>query len=257
MAGTEDNDRGSMKICIIGIDCATDTKKVGLARGFLSDGELIIDRLSKPAARQSVCDVISDWIEPNTPTLLALDAPLGWPASLGQQLNGHSAGKVIPLDPNLLFRRETDRFVKRVVDQLPLEVGADRIARTAVAALKYLDQISKTIGQVIPLAWSNELDSGLSAIEVYPAATLKQAGFLSKGYKKPGHRAERKEIFDALCGHTKFETKASVAIDDDDVLDAAVCVLAGSHFLMNQSLGPENINLARKEGWIWVKMRRG
>jgi hypothetical protein len=246
-----------MTTCIIGIDCATVTKKVGLARGFLSDGELIIDQLTKPAARQSVCDVVADWIDPNIPTLLALDAPLGWPEALGQQLNVHSAGEVIPLDPNLLFRRETDRFVKRVVDQLPLEVGADRIARTAVAALKYLDQISKTIGQVIPLAWSNELDSSLSAIEVYPAATLKQAGFLSQGYKKPGHRAERKEILGSLCWHAEFEAETSIVIDDDDVLDAAVCVLAGCHFLMNQCMRPENIELARKEGWIWVKGGEG
>jgi predicted RNase H-like nuclease len=241
-----------MTTCIIGIDCATDSKKVGLARGFLSDGELIIDKLTKPAARQSVCDVVADWIDPKIPTLLALDAPLGWPASLGQQLKDHSAGKLIPLDPNLLFRRETDRFVKRVVDQLPLDVGADRIARTALAALKYLNQISEAIGQVIPLAWSAALDSGLSAIEVYPAATLKQFGFRSKGYKKSVHRAERKEIFDALCGHAKFETETSVVIDDDDVLDAAVCVLAGYHFLMNQCMEPEHIELARKEGWIWV-----
>ena len=246
-----------MTTSIIGIDCATVSKKVGLARGFLSDGELIIDRLTKPAAHQSVCDVIADWIDPNTPTLLALDAPLGWPAALGQQLNAHSAGEVIPLDSNLLFRRETDRFVKCVVDKQSLDVGADRIARTALAALKYLNQISEATGQDIPLAWSAELDSGLSAIEVYPAATLKQAGFLSKGYKKPGHRAERKEIFDALRGHVKFETETSVVINDDDVLDAAICVLAGGHFLMNECMRPANIELARKEGWIWVKGGEG
>ncbi len=241
-----------MKTCIIGIDCATVTNKVGLARGLLSDGELIIDRLTKPAACKSVCDVIADWIEPSTPTLLALDAPLGWPEALGPKLNGHFAGEVIRLDPNLLFRRETDRFIKRVVDKQSLDVGADRIARTALAALKYLSQISEAFSQAIPLAWRAELDSNFAAIEVYPAATLKQSGIRSQGYKKSDHRAEREEILDALCAHAKFETETSIAIDDDDVLDAAVCVLAGGHFLMNQCMRPENIEHAKKEGWIWV-----
>ena len=241
-----------MKTCIIGIDCATDTKKVGLARGFLADGALIIDRLTKPATNQSVCDLVVDWLDPNTPTLLALDAPLGWPEPIGQQLNAHFAGEAILVDPNLMFRRETDRFIKRETGKQSLDVGADRIARTALAALKYLDQISREIDREIPLAWRADLDSSLSAIEVYPAATLKQSGFRSEGYKKPEHRTERKEIFDSLCRNAKFETETSVVIDDDDVLDAAVCVLAGCHFLMNQCMAPAYIELARKEGWIWV-----
>ncbi len=40
---------------------------------------------------------------------------------------------------------------------------------------------------------------------------------------------------------------------DDDILDAAVCVLAGFHFINNKCMPPLDIDLARKEGWIWVK----
>jgi len=42
-------------------------------------------------------------------------------------------------------------------------------------------------------------------------------------------------------------------IQDDDVLDAAICVLSGFYFLSNQCLAPPNLELAKKEGWIWVK----
>jgi len=46
-------------------------------------------------------------------------------------------------------------------------------------------------------------------------------------------------------------------IDDDDVLDAVVCVLAGCHFINDESVGPateEDRALAEKEGWIWAKL---
>jgi predicted RNase H-like nuclease len=241
-----------MTICIIGIDCATNTKKVGLARGYLDGDQLSIDRLTKPGSGQSVCDVVSEWIDLNIPTLLAVDAPLGWPDSLGQNLHEHTAGEVISVDPNLMFRRETDRFIKREINKQPLDVGADRIARTAHAALRYLADISIAVGQQIPLAWNAEQETILAAIEVYPAATLKQSGYQSDGYKKKENWAERREILVSLCRQIQFAVDTSAMVDDDDVLDAAVCVLAGCHFLKNQCMRPENIELARKEGWIWV-----
>ncbi len=64
-----------MTICIIGIDCATDSRKVGLARGYMADDELTIDSLSKPETGQTVADIVSDWIDLDTPTLFAVDAP--------------------------------------------------------------------------------------------------------------------------------------------------------------------------------------
>jgi predicted RNase H-like nuclease len=242
-----------VSICIIGIDCATDARKVGLSRGFLSVDQLTIDRLTKPVTGQSVSDVVSDWIDIETPTLLAVDAPLGWPESLGEQLKNHKAGNLINVDSNNLFRRHTDKFIKRAVGKQPLDVGADRIARTAHSALKYLDEIGKRIGCSIPLAWDTEFISEVSAIEVYPAATLKLSGFRFDGYKKTEHRPQRIEIVEALSEKIQFETDISVLEKDDDVLDAAVCVLAGSHFLSKQCIPPDDLRLAKKEGWIWVQ----
>ena len=95
-----------MAICIIGVDCATDVKKVGLARGFLAGQDLTIDKLAKPKAGQSVSGIVREWLDPEVTTLLAIDAPLGWPEALGRQLNAHTAGESISEDPNVLFRRE-------------------------------------------------------------------------------------------------------------------------------------------------------
>jgi len=246
-----------MTICIIGIDCATDSRKVGLARGFIDGDRLFIDRLAKPGSAQSVADVVGAWVAPDQATLFALDAPLGWPALLAEQLITHQAGDVMNVDANILFRRYTDRFIKRMLGKQPLDVGADRIARTALAALKYLDGIGKTAGRDIRLAWSAELKSVWSAIEVYPAATLMQSGMRSVSYKKKEHSAERHQMLLALSDYLMFSTDTSVLIEDDDVLDAAVCVLAGSHFLRGQCLLPDDLALAKKEGWIWVRAEQG
>ncbi|MFT5813619.1 MAG: putative RNase H-like nuclease [Psychroserpens sp.] len=237
---------------IIGIDCATDPKKVGLARAIIDGDNLTVDRVAKPVTGQSVSGIVSEWINKDIKTLLAVDAPLGWPESLGNQLSLHTAGNLIDINSNCLFRRETDRFIKRKIGKQPLDVGADRIARTAHAGLKYLDEIGKATRQKIPLAWSNELTSTLSAIEVYPAATLKQSGIRSDGYKKKENTDQRTEIFSALSNNIQFSADTSILINDDDVLDAVVCVLAGSHFMKNLCMKPADSELAKKEGWIWV-----
>jgi hypothetical protein len=73
--------------------------------------------------------------------LIAIDAPLGWPAGAGEAFTAHRAGDSIPIEADALFRRETDRFVYRLLGQTPLEVGADKIARTALAALSFLGDL--------------------------------------------------------------------------------------------------------------------
>jgi hypothetical protein len=63
-----------MTICIIGIDCATQANKVGLARGFVKKNSLIIDKVLKPRSKESVSDIVTNWIIPEIKTLLAIDA---------------------------------------------------------------------------------------------------------------------------------------------------------------------------------------
>jgi predicted RNase H-like nuclease len=230
-----------MTICIIGIDCATQANKVGLARGFVKKNSLIIDKVLKPRSKESVSDIVTNWIIPEIKTLLAIDAPLGWPKSLGEELIHHSAGNSLNTESNRLFRRDTDKFIKEHVGKQSLDVGADRIARTAHAALKILSEVSEDINCEIPLAWNAELNSNISVIEVYPAATLKMCGYRSDGYKKKENIEQRKEILKAISKDVTFNLDTSLMVEDDDVLDAAICVLSGFYFASNQCFEPEDI----------------
>jgi hypothetical protein len=43
--------------------------------------------------------------------------------------------------------------------------------------------------------------------------------------------------------------------DNDHLIDAAVCVQAAADFLRGRCQPPPDLELARKEGWIWVATR--
>jgi len=240
-------------ITVIGIDCATVPGKLGLARGEINESSLAILDAKKVKKQESLEEVICSWIQPSIPTLLAIDAPLGWPIMLGEALIEHKAGMPIRRDANSLFRRETDRYIKRIIGKQPLDVGADRIARTAQAALTLIEEIRQKTGLAISMAWETELQPGISVIEVYPAATLTAWGMLNSGYKKVENIAERREILGALEKQARLDCDFTAMEQDDDILDAAICVLAGADFLTGRAMPPENMNLALKEGWIWVR----
>ena len=118
-----------MEATIIGVDCATDRKRVGFALGQVEGEDAWIEEVRLGSRVPSVAETIAGWAGGRGCTLLALDAPLGWPADLGRTLAAHKAGEPITVPRNDLFGRETDRFVYREVKQRPLEVGANWIAR--------------------------------------------------------------------------------------------------------------------------------
>jgi hypothetical protein len=172
---------------------------------------------------------------------------------LGHALTVHNAGDFLPEEPNLLFRRETDRFTHRQIGKLPLDVGADRIARTAHAALTLLHEISARRQSRVPLAWMPDFTDPVAAIEVYPAAVLKTSGMVFQGYKGSSQTAQRAGIATLLPRQMTFATDTAILLSDDDVLDAAICVLAGYHFLQGLCIPPTDPDLARREGWIWFR----
>jgi predicted nuclease with RNAse H fold len=183
--------------------------------------------------------------------LLALDAPLGWPEPIGRILAAHTAGEPIGAAPNEFFRRETDRFIQRSLGKTPLDVGADRIARTAHAALELLESLRNRLGLAIPLGWDLPL-VGVSAIEVYPAATLVAHGLRSGGYKKPEQVDERRELLASLAALLDVGAHRALLERSADALDAVVCALAGTDFLEGRAMPPEDLALAKREGWIWA-----
>jgi hypothetical protein len=147
----------------------------------------------------------------------------------------------------------TDAIVKQEIGKQPLDVGAERIARTAHTALDLLHRISQHTKQPIPLAWQPQLITPLAAIEVYPAATLTAHHINMLGYKKPDGQAARSTLLSALTEHIILPLELELMIENDNVLDAAVCILAGADFLRGITIPPFDKEVAKKEGWIWVR----
>jgi len=236
---------------IIGVDCATDPKNVGLARGIWQEARLQITDVTNGQFNAPE-EIISEWMADSERCLLALDAPLGWPQDFGYMLAGHEAGMPLQAESNRFFRRETDRFVQRTFGKVPLDVGADRIARTALSALQLLGTLSEKHGKLIPLAWNTDF-SGIAAIEVYPAGTLKASQVQSSAYKRPDQHETRQELLAWLATEAKLPNNLSLPLEDADALDAMLCVLAGADFLAGKAYPPTDHALAKKEGWIWIR----
>jgi predicted RNase H-like nuclease len=66
-------------VAVIGIDCAVQDENVGLARALWDGRRTEVAELAKGGQGLPVVEIIREWIGDSTTTLLALDAPLGWP----------------------------------------------------------------------------------------------------------------------------------------------------------------------------------
>ncbi len=239
-------------LTIVGVDCATDPRKTGVVAIRRGPGRARIVSASLGDASDTVADVVQA-AGGDGPLLLCLDAPLGWPAALGPTLAPHVAGAGLAVgEPNRLFRRATDEFVRRRLGKQPLEVGADRIARTACVALGLLETLRHRRGEAIPLAWSPQV-SASAAIEVYPAAVLLSRGLPASRYKPVAARALRERILDGLASELDAGEHADILLSKSDVLDAALAGVAGVDFLADRCSGPTDAALARSEGWIWFR----
>lgn len=238
---------------IIGIDCSTNHNKLGICRATLGTSGLVIEEVN--TGTRDPVDLIHSWIQPN-PVLLAFDAPLGWPDDLGRSLSEHSVGEAISVRGHQLFRRATDRYVKNSIGKQSLDVGADKIARTALWTLSFLKDLGEKLGKPIPLAWSCDYEDPVAAIEVYPAATLMSRRLALPGYKQKENLATRSEILLGLVSDMTVSCNFGNIVETDDALDSMVCALAGCDFLKNRCVGPEDLELARKESWIWFARQK-
>ncbi len=247
---------------VLGIDCAVQPGRVGLALGRWEGGWIRVEAVALGSDSHPPAEIAREWLaEEREAPLVALDAPLGWPRPLGERLARHRAGEALGGDAEGLFNRATDRFISRWLQKRPLDVGADRIARTAYAALALVATLRAESGWSLPLCWHpaeipevRSRRGGL--IEVYPAATLKAHGISATGYKggKVEGRAARErvaaEVAARLRGHPdipRLETRS-------DGLDAVLCLLAAQDFLRGEAMSPPSGEAGlEQEGWIWVR----
>ena len=226
---------------------------MGLARGIFEEGRLRIERATLGSAGESAVATVAGWIASADRYVLAFDAPLGWPAALGEALSEHQAGGPLGGQSAALFGRRTDRFVAERMGRTPPEVGADRVARVAYAALKTLNNLRKFSGLQVPLAWEQDRDSG--AIEVYPPATLRAHGLSVDAHrgKTAKARAFRNQIIDHIESQAELWVSRELLVEDAHLLDAVVCTLAAADFVKACCYRPTEEELAHKEGWIWVR----
>ena len=129
----------AMSVQVIGVDCATQPEKVGLARGIAGDNKVRVLQARIAGRHTKVEDVLAEWIRAHDgPTLLALDAPLGWPIGMRKALATHEAGTELVVDAEPMFRRATDLAIEGELGKRSLDVGANLIARTAHSAVDLL-----------------------------------------------------------------------------------------------------------------------
>jgi hypothetical protein len=241
---------------LIGWDCAVEAKKCGVAFGEATEKGLEVESVETGLSDKALTGAIAERISATDPCLLAIDAPLGWPSDLGEALRGHEAGGSIQHLSNNLFRRNTDRFIKSAIGKQSLDVGADRIARTALAALQRLAHIRESTRQSLPLAWLPGQMASSACIEAYPAGTLTVYGFPATGYKGKDvkHQDARDQLVKALAQIMHIPEAVRVRMRaNDDALDAVVCLLAGYDYMRGEVMRPDDQALAEKEGWIWVR----
>lgn len=247
---------------VIGVDAAVAPDKTGLCLAtWSSRGGLSVDALAVGARRRLPLDIITEWLAVigDAPWLLAVDAPLGWPAPLASALADHQAGAPLrAASAHAAFRRKTDETVAARTGKRPLDVGADRIARTAFAALALAEALRDRTGQGLPLAWSPVVPEP-SLIEVYPAATLAVRGLKSSGYKGDSGKEAREMLISQLSDEVSLTSdQRELSLATDHAFDAALCALSAADFLAGQAHAPdaadaEAMGDAKREGWIWVR----
>ncbi|MEM6929369.1 MAG: DUF429 domain-containing protein [Myxococcota bacterium] len=264
---------------VIGIDMAVDRRSVAVARATWveAEGRFVVDELAIGADQPvppgpddrllqtigAIAPIIRSMV--SGPTLVAMDAPLGWPAALATELATHVAGRPLSLpsvDRDQLFVRRTDREITERFGRVglamrPLEVGADRIARTAQAALALLHAACPGA----PVLWPAEPAPPVAVVETYPAATLAALrGSRARGYKGAKGTDARVVLFASLielaeAGEPRVLTDfAAPCRGSDHALDAVVCALGGIDVAQGRARAPDVVDdVLRREGWIWVR----
>ena len=239
---------------IVGLDCATQPRKTGLALATLDGSGLAVHEARTLAPREDAARTIADWLAASPRALLALDAPLGWPAPMGEALAEHRAGGSLAPTPDAMFSRETDHVVWRATGKKPLEVGAGWLARTAHAALSVLARVRQHVE--VEMGWTPGDVRARQALEVYPASVLISRGLSGAGYKRPSGTAERRAILNGLAVDLP-ESVRQPAIATDHVLDAILCCVAAMDYARGDVLTPEAVGVdaatAHREGWIWFR----
>lgn len=270
---------------VIGIDCAADPKNIAVASATKAGTRLTIDRVflgrstggTRPDRLRCLATKVSGLISTEMPTLLALDAPLGWPVAMRSVLAGGVAGPVpgIPKDAGDFFRRRTDRIVADITGKTPQSVGASWVASLTHTALRLIDLIAKECGEHTSmggtaLALDNSFSENVHFIEVYPALAGPLLLSSRSNWKEVGEKLKKTKEgeWDLAEQKLRKHLRIDFALDGDAEatnerfrdhgLDAILCAWLGFRFLRGQCVSPQSSSETKispeelaQEGWIW------
>jgi len=261
--------RTTAGVLLIGWDAAVDPRNTALSLVRYDPPDVTVEAHATPHDRDELVSTVTRWVQGATATLLCVDSPLGWPHRMAPILSGHVAGDGIRAIADELFRRLTDIDVRRRVGKTPLDVGADRIARTALATLNAIDavreRVARRIHAVIDIQDPRNDPSTVLLLESYPAGWFASEGIGTRGYRPAGGRSRREDLLRQVEHHLpatglsmRYAVEHTSLVQRADDLDALICTLNGIDYLEGRCPAPppHAREIAHTEGWIWCKDRR-
>jgi predicted nuclease with RNAse H fold len=180
-----------------------------------------------------------------------IDVPFGWPEDFVAAVTRyHGGGRWSCESERGLKFRATDLDVAARAGREPLSVSSQLIAIPAMRAARLFTRLA-SVGMPVDRSGAGAL------VEVYPAAALKLWGLPFTRYKLGKGAAVRRTLLDALRARTGDwlaldETACTTCLRSADALDALVAALVAraSALGLCEAPPPEQLPLARREGWI-------
>lgn len=260
---------------IIGIDCATENKKIGIVFSTFTENKWTVTEISQGLNIVNLIRKLRSFRQKNEKTLIAFDAPLGFPINLGKFLNSHKAGLPINNWENgykehisQYVDRYTDRVIREKLNLIPLSVGADKISRVTFRTMELIGMIEKELGKKLSLTWKPENCKDISFIEVYPASTLKSYRQPHNQYKQKKDYYNRNVIIDFISSEVEIDEKfvRNFPFENKiDALDALICAFTGKEFIKGNLTSFDELidkkdleeveSIVLNEGWIWTKLK--
>ncbi len=81
---------------------------------------------------------------------------------------------------------------------------------------------------------------------------LRSHGMQDTGYKGRDRQSIRKKIVSKLGEKVVLTGNIDIPEQNADTLDSTICLLAAKDFIEGNVYYPQNMGLAKREGWIWV-----
>lgn len=190
---------------------------------------------------------------------LAIDCAFGWPDEFVAFVTSRAdlesttalAAAPAPGETGIAWRRrlayrETDRDIRERTGRWPLSVSTDRLGLTAMRCAIILDALA-TSGLDV-----DRSGSGV-AVEVYPAASLRQWGITSRGSKRD--EAVLASLVQNLTTAAPWlDLSAGIELmrASHDAFDAVIAALAARSSAIGDAptAPPMLLEKARREGWI-------